>query len=226
MSPDQKKEKARNLINYFIQSDRTILELNRQHNAETARTRPSPGEPEAEATILNRIRAEYINTPAKVAKLNELDRGWPGQADTDKGIVFMQLFKEKTDIGNRTKLWKSFQTLIHEYLHTLAHKNFQKAAQSYPGGDESVEYNALIEGFDSLLTEIVWARIYPRRTSAALREQIEGKKFAAQPFDEATVQAVPNRYASYDQALRASSVMGMERMFAAYFLGKTDLIGK
>jgi hypothetical protein len=226
MTPGQKKDKARELISYFIQSDRGILELNRQHNANTARVTISPGESESEATILNRIRTEYVNTPDKVTKLNEIDRGWPAQARSQEGIVFMQLFKEKTDVDNRKRLWSSFQTLIHEYMHTLADKKFREYSGSFGGGEESVEFNTLIEGFDSLLTEIVWARIYPRRSSPAMREQIEGKKFAAQPFDEATVQAIPNRYASYDQALRASSVVGMEKMFAAYFLGRTDLLGR
>jgi hypothetical protein len=71
----------------------------------------------------------------------------------------------------------------------------------------------------------VWQRIYPRRASAAMREQIEGKEYAAQPFDETTVRAIPPRYPSYDQALAAVNQIGMEKMFAAYFLGQTNLLG-
>ena len=57
------------------------------------------------------------------------------------------------------------------------------------------------------------------------QKQIEGKEYAAQPFDETTVRAIPPRYPSYDQALAATNQIGMEKMFAAYFLGQTNLLG-
>uniref|UniRef100_UPI00188053FA eCIS core domain-containing protein n=1 Tax=Oculatella sp. LEGE 06141 TaxID=1828648 RepID=UPI00188053FA len=223
MTPAQRQDKARELVSYLLQSERGIFDINRAHGAIPSRTTLSPGETEAEATILDRIRNDLTGTPAQVQRLNDIDRGWPGW--NQGGNVGMQMFKASTGLGNRRNFWDAFQTMIHEYIHSLAHANYNSHARSFPGGHDSEQYNTLVEGMDSVLTETVWANVSPRVRSAALRQAVEGSTYAAKPFEASTVPPISSRrYPSYDQAMRLINIVGVRNAYAAYFLGRTDLI--
>jgi len=220
MDDDQKLAKARDLVEYVLQSNEGVTAINGEHNAIPNRTDIAPGETEAEATILTRIKDDIA--AAHRDRLNEIDRGWPATAN--EGTIFMQRFKADTDLGNRRMFWDTFQTAIHEYIHTLAHDDYEDYANTF--GDESEEYNTLIEGTDSFLTEIVWTNITPKVQSAGLREKVEGPTYAAQPFDSRTVPSIEGqRYASYAQTERVVELVGIHNLYAAYFLGRADLVG-
>ena len=64
--------------------------------------------------------------------------------------------------------------MIHEYLHTLTHEHYYAYARTLPGGDAGVQYNTLIEGMTSAMTEIVWANVAARVGQRALSERVEG----------------------------------------------------
>lgn len=224
MDEDQKKAKAKTLLEYAIQSDDdegTVDTINKKHNAIINRTTIASGESEAEVTILDRVTTELADV--HYVRLNEIDRAWPATAS--EGIIYMQRFRGETDLENRRILWDTFQTGIHEYIHTLADPAYEGAAVSF-GGDETEEYNTMIEGTDSFLTEIVWTNVTPKVQSAELREKVEGPAYAAQPFDPVTVPSIEGqRYPSYDQTERIVEIVGINNLYAAYFLGRIDLLG-
>ena len=202
---------ARNLVSYALNNDEQVQEINDQHGAVPSRA--------AEDGHLNAVRDHFSTT--RTTELLEIDRGWPATADSDNAQVFLQLWIEPTDDANRTLFWDSFQTLIHEYLHTLAHPDYRTYADTF--GYETAQYNTLIEGVNSLLTEIVWSTVAGRL--AALKPEVEGAAFAAEPFNAALVPSITGqRYASYAQAMAMVNIVGIRNLYAAYFLGQTDLI--
>ena len=102
---------------------------------------------------------------AREQELLEIDRGWEGTAGG--GIVSLQRWRVADQAGDRrprsaASLLDIFQTMIHEYLHTLTHEQYYAYARTMPGGDAGVQYNTLIEGMTSAMTEIVWANVASR----------------------------------------------------------------
>ena len=66
--------------------------------------------------------------------------------------------------------------MIHEYLHTLTHERYYEYARTLPGGDAGVQYNTLVEGMTSAMTEIVWANVAARVGQRTLSERVEGRR--------------------------------------------------
>jgi Domain of unknown function (DUF4157) len=219
MTPDQRIQLAKTLLFYFFQTDDWVRALNRDHDAA-----PEFDENDApqndEAIALDTVATEFVQDAGNVTRLNEIDRNWPATAQGRD--IFFQLFRGETPEADRLLLWDVFQTFIHEYLHTLAHDDYDAYAETF--GSNSNEFNTLIEGVDSLLTEIVWDAIEPRVGDQALREQIEGPTNAAEPAIRVPHPA-QRRYPSYTEALRLVDLVGIQALYAAYFLGLVDRIG-
>jgi hypothetical protein len=75
----------------------------------------------------------------------------------------------------------------------------------------------------SALTEVVWANVVSR--VASLGPAVEGPDFVDASSTLAAVPPIFNRrYPSYSQAMEMISVVGARNVYAAYFLGKVDLI--
>jgi hypothetical protein len=221
MTPNQRRDMARALLAYFFQSDDWVRRLNHDHDA--APQFDSAGRPENdEARALDRVAADFVRSTANVSKLDEIERNWPAEARPETREIFFQVFREPTPERDRLLLWDVFQTFIHEYLHTLAHDRYRLFADTF--GSNSNENNTLIEGVDSLLTEIVWSGIEPRVNDPALRAQVEGPATAAQP-PVRVPHAGQQRYPSYTEALRLVDLVGIRNLYAAYFLGLVDRIG-
>jgi len=216
-----RRDMAKWLLFYFFQSDTWVRRLNRDHDASPSfddKRRPQNDE----ARSLDKLATEFVATPANVTRLNEIYRNWAGVQS--EGEIFVQLFRAPTPEKDRLLLWEMFQTLIHEYLHTLVHRKYQKAAAEF--GTNSNEWNTLMEGVDSLLTEIVWVAVEPHVKDKDLRKQIEGKEIAElPPIEVPHVSALSGRYASYTEALRLVDLVGVTNLYAAYFLGLVDRIG-
>jgi hypothetical protein len=119
-----------------------------------------------------------------------------------------------------------FQTMIHEYLHTLTHAKYYALAGTLPGGGGGDAYNTFVEGMTSALTEIVWSNLgdyLPWRSDLARR--VEGTDYVDWATTEKAVPPVFNRrYGSYEQAMAILHAIGPENVFAAYFLGEVDYI--
>jgi hypothetical protein len=222
MTAGQKREMARQLVFYFFQSDDEIASINAVHNADPKFT-ASGAATNQEAKDQTNVVDESTATPEAVKKLNEIDRGWDASAQA--GQVNVQIFKRPDkatgplagpNVADRDFLWDMFQTLIHEYLHTLGHPAYNAFAESF--GENSNQFNTLVEGVDSLLDEVVWSAIAPRVTEPALRADVEGPVYSLlSPITVAP--ASRRRYASYAQAVKLVNVIGIRNLYAAYFLG-------
>ncbi|OIQ63621.1 hypothetical protein GALL_548390 [mine drainage metagenome] len=174
-----------------------------------------------EAKIIDRLADDFTATDAQVQKLNEIDRGW--DASAGGGEINVQIFKKAGAKEDREFLWDMFQTLIHEYIHTLRDAKYDAYANSF--GENSNENNTLIEGVDSLLDEIVWEDVAPRVKDPKLREIVEGPTLAKQPALDHVEPASIRRYDSYDQALKLVNIVGIQNLYAAYFTGDVKKIG-
>lgn len=221
MTPTQQEDKMKWWLDHLLVSDPAIGQINQEHGAIPGRTALTPGEAENETTILHRVRDVFAHHRKDM--LMAIYRGWDGMQSA--GQVYLQTFHSGGDFAQRRHFWDVFQTGIHEYMHALAHSAYRTYANSF-GGAETEQYNTLIEGVDCVLTESAWQRIAPLAGTPALRAQVEGPTLSAQPFDPGTVPPIDNRrYPSYDQAMELVSTVGIQNVFAAYFLGRVDLIG-
>jgi hypothetical protein len=216
-----RRQQAEQLIEYFLQSERAIQKINAEHDAVPERTTLSPGETRSEADIL--AGAVKTIAAAREQQLLDIDRGWEGTAGG--GIVSLQRWKASDDHGQRAHFWDSFQTMIHEYLHTLTHPAYSAYANTMPGGDKSLQYNTLIEGMTSAMTEIVWVNVAPRVRDKTFAERVETPALYIDPDESAAAcPVVPARYPSYHQAMELITIVGPRNVFAAYLLGEVDMI--
>lgn len=214
---------AKALIFYFFQTNsQWIAPLNRHHYASPRFDRDSRPLND-EAIAQDAIVTEFTRTTAQVKRLNEIDRGWDASANPATKSVNIQLFKPPGgDTADQDFMWDMFQTLIHEYLHTLVSPRYRTFAHDF--GGSSPEENTLMEGVDSYLTEIAWAAIVPRVNDAALREKVEGTDHAKRP-PIAVRHANRRRYPSYTEAVRLANVVGFRNIVLAYFKGEVEGIG-
>jgi hypothetical protein len=216
-----RRRQAEQLIEYFLQSGRDIQKINTEHDAVPERTTLSPGETRSEADIL--AGAVRTIAAAREQQLLDIDRGWQGTAGG--GIVSLQRWKASDDHGQREHFWDTFQTMIHEYLHTLTHPAYNAYAKTMPGGDKSVQYNTLIEGMTSAMTEIVWVNVAPRVRDKAFAERVETTALHVDADESVDAcPPIPRRYPSYHQAMELITIVGPRNVFAAYLLGEVDMI--
>jgi hypothetical protein len=221
MGPGAKRAMAKALVLYFFQNNRGIDAFNRKHNADPKFA--GDGTPlNKEAKISDAIADRWVASAAHVKQLNEIDRNWDASADPRTHEVNLQIFKAGTPDEDRWFLWDMLQTLIHEYIHTIAAPAYVTFAEHFGPGQQNT---TLIEGVDSFLTEIVWSQTKTKTADPALRGKVEGAAYSGAPFDATVIPPIYNRrYPSYAQAVKLVNVVGIRNLYAAYFMGKVDLI--
>jgi peptidoglycan hydrolase-like protein with peptidoglycan-binding domain len=211
LTAPQKQDKAREKVWYLINSN--CKTINAEHSAVPSAV--------AEKAILSPIVDSLVSTATEVQTLLDLDIGWKG-AQLD-GKVYLQRFKStesdaaKAKEANRAKMWDLFQTCIHEYIHTLAHRDFNIWAQTFKSAGDDTRYNTLTEGFCDFFTLNVRKTVVP----ATVQAKVEG------PFVNGNPPA-PDKsgvYPSNVQAEQVVSIVGIKNAQAAYFGGKTRLLG-
>jgi peptidoglycan hydrolase-like protein with peptidoglycan-binding domain len=182
-----------------------VATLNEEHGA--IESRPD------EKVIVDKIKAEMITKHR--SELLETHKGWPGFED--QGKVFMQLFKGKDANAQKLDMWKNFQTLIHEYIHSLEnhdHITFRETMTEQKG------QKTLREGTTDYFTKIVWNSLH---FDDAFRKKIEGPlNDPAKPFPIPPLHTYPESA----NAERLAGIVGLRNLAAAFFLGKVELIGK
>jgi hypothetical protein len=219
---DDKKAMAKALVFYFFINDEGVVApLNREHHASPSFKSGVAHNDEAKAQ--ERVARDMTKTAPQVRKLNEIDRGWDGSANPPTKEVNIQLFRPKGGVAkDQDFMWDMFQTLIHEYIHTLAAGKYRRFANSFD--EKSPQRSVLIEGIDSFLDEVVWANIRPRVTDLGLRQKVEGPAYAALP--PITVEpAYRRRYQSFTEATRLVTTVGFRNVILAYFKGEIERIG-
>lgn len=174
----------------------------------------------AEKAIVDPLRTKIAT--ARKADLVLIHKAWPAFASGND--VFIQRIEKHDAKGGfdkaegRTYMWKTFQTIIHEYIHTLehpAHKSYRSTLPAQKGGF------TLREGTTDYFTKIAYNNT--DRTDPTLRVNIEG------PFHEAAVvHPVPalTTYRESVNAERAAGIVGLPNLCGAFFLGQVELIGK
>ncbi len=215
LSPGNKTGKAKNFVKYFLKSGGDKLrQINADHGADIGRKTVSPGETKSEFDILKELRAEIVSSYE--TQLLEIERGWEGAQGG--GDIYLQRWKQDSDVETRHFFWDTFQTMIHEYLHLIKHPKYDSYARKF--GEESPQEHTLIEGMDSVLTETVWVNVEPRVKSPAIRRKVEGPELATQEWNDDVVPSITDqRYPSYEEAMNVASHVGMHNVLAAYFLG-------
>ncbi len=126
--------------------------------------------------------------------------------------------KDKAKEENRVQMWGLFQTCIHEYIHTLAHPDYQTWAQSFANKGDDTRYNTLIEGFCDFFTLNVRKAM---TIDAAIDAQVEGPYANGNP----PAPDVSGVYPSHAQAEQVVSIVGIKNAQAGYFGGNTRLMG-
>jgi Putative peptidoglycan binding domain len=191
---------------YLIPSN--CADISREHNA-------VPDNP-AEGQILYPIVYELVDTKAKVQKVLDIQKGW--DATAWNGVVNIQRFKADTDKGNREQMWKLFHICIHEYIHTLTHKNWYAYGDKYFGNDEA-RHNTLIEGFCDFFTKNVRSTV---AITPPLQKQVEGPYYDE---NKKAPEVKPSVYPSIAQAEAVVSIVGIRNAELGFFRGELDKIG-
>jgi hypothetical protein len=216
---------------YLLQNDNSfddpdsIASINFKHNARPELDDKTHKGKNTEGKELEAAARAELAIGSEVNRLFEIGRAW--DAFNNAGDVSVQLFKGKTDDADRRYLWDMFFTLMHEYLHTLAHKNYRDFADKV-GGEATTPGNTLIEGVDAYLSEIVWTHALPRTSLPVVRDKVEPAYVAkGLPYDRSLLPAMPHRrYTNYEKAAKLVSVVGIKNVYAAYFLGDLKAIGQ
>jgi len=212
LSDPQKYAKARSKVEYLINSNCDVV--NTKHGAVPSNTE--------EKAILDPIVDSFVSDKTKVKTMLELDVGWEGAQL--EGVVYLQRYKsqngdkDKAKEENRVQMWGLFQTCIHEYIHTLAHKDYQAWAHSFLDAGDATRYNTLIEGFCDFFTLNVRKAM---TIDAAIAAQVEGPYANGKP----PAPDVSGVYPSHAQAEQVVSIVGIKNAQAGYFGGQTKLMG-
>lgn len=226
--PGYEKRSAKFWLFYLIQNDDefdtpddTVAEINMAHDAS-----PSFGDDAValndEAKVIRKVGDPFVTSEKR--RLFEIGRAW--DAFELSGDIYIQLFKKASPASDRKFLWDMYFVLMHEYLHKLASKKYIDYAERL-GGEHSTEGNTLIEGVDSLLTEITWSSAVQHASSPEVRKIVEPDAVkAGLPFDISLLPKVPHRrYSNYENAVRLVAVVGIHNLYAAYFNGRVEMIG-
>jgi hypothetical protein len=124
--------------------------------------------------------------------------------------------------AERALRWDMWETLVHEYIHTLEHPSFEAARH-----ENRILYEGICEMFGEEVLQI-WIPIAKAAGDAALRADVEGAMWP-QFAPEFVPQYDPGDYADY--ATRAKNVRtilgrgGENAVRAAFFQGHVELIG-
>ncbi|MFT3774910.1 MAG: DUF4157 domain-containing protein [Minicystis sp.] len=193
---------------------------------------PASGTPE-EAFLKAEIVTPYL--AGHKAELEEYDQYLFALAG-DKGTVLITPrvkpgFSDtapqgQTPDAERALYWRGWQTLVHEYIHTLEHPTLA----SMPGGNNS---RVITEGFCEMFTREVMADEMPGAgTNVTLRTEIEGRDNGV-PSDAimASPYKTPGPYVAYvtaaehirDQSLGGAG--GESAVRAAFFQGHVEMLG-
>lgn len=130
---------------------------------------------------------------------------------------------QRWDMGgqqaNRQQFWRTFRTMIHEYLHKVTHAHYSAKARTLGRTRAQI----FTEGGTSYFDRNVWQTLHPQEisTNGQLRETVEGAQY---PYDPSVI-GTWSGYSQVSQFEQIVSEVGEENVRAAYFRGRTDRIG-
>jgi hypothetical protein len=150
------------------------------------------------------------------AELLAIHENWPASAGG--GVVHLRRSLGTTNFENRNIMYRTYATIIHEYVHTLEatrHERYRGGLPEQRGG------YVLREGMTDYFAKVVWDGL---TFNAGLRATIEGR-FQDPVSPNSHPIPSPPRYQEWVNAERAVGIVGIRNAMAAFFLGRTGLIG-
>ena len=120
-----------------------------------------PYEPDIVAALI----PTYLAIGTNQNRFEVIDRAWPG-AEMG-GQVGIQRYAGTNRSQRRRGYWRVFQTLIHEYLHSITHPNYGRVADSLGRVRKGVLIETMKAGGDELLRH---ARLKRDRSGAVPEE--------------------------------------------------------
>jgi hypothetical protein len=210
MGASDRFQLARDRLDYLWRTDDEVASLNEKWAVDRSRT----AEQADIDSVLDAVTRDFLED------LLVIQRTWPGSSR--QGAAFVQLFKGKSPAGNRNRRWRIFATLVHEYLHTLANPAWLTFRRHVRDQDR-VKGHTLVEGVTEFLTRNVLSVVNP--AEPALRKAIEGDDHDEHATPPDAIHRNGGYQAEADRAEKLVSVVGVHNLYAAYFVGQTQLVG-
>ncbi len=180
-----------------------------KHNADMSR--------DMESDILSQAITDWVNEAGNRDRILLVRRNWSGvQAG---GNIYIQRWRRPDEDDNCRQFWRTFQTMIHEYLHKVTHDDYSDRA----GGLGRRRQQIFTEGGTSYFDRNVWFTLWPNEISsnAELRERVEGDSY---DYDASLIPDW-HGYDQWRQFEEIVNVVGEENARAAYFRGEVEKIG-
>lgn len=215
---------AADLAHWMAESDPDAAKARRTHNFDAARSA-------AELVFLdNDVLKPFVT--ARKGDLELYDRfGFASADPVAQRVIALPTLTGNTKApsagvpspAERTAKWSMWQTLVHEYIHTLEHPGFSAAHKGR---------RVMVEGFTTLFSKEVLATEIPKAKGGdpALLAGVEGTDSSGAPFPGFNASFVP----SFDAGIYAEYLAGAEKiqaevgsvaMRAAFFQGHVELAG-
>ncbi len=151
--------------------------------------------------------------------LFNIERSWPGTHSPATHETTVQLFTAPTPQAEIDERWKLLQTMVHEYMHSLAHDAFRKFYDSQRKTNPKLS-NALREGTTDFLTKIVLSSLDPG--DLGLRKSVEGELF--NPERPPTFKW-KDFYPMIGDVEQVVGIIGVQNLYACYFTGNKEALG-
>lgn len=166
------------------------------------------------------VNALGIPAAERTRRLTIIDRMWPGVQS--RGTVSVAAREGATQRQTRGIYWGLFKTMIHEYLHSTAHHNYNTW---YEGLRDSHHVTTYQEGFTDLFTLRTWQSVFPDEVAAnpGFRMRIQGP--TDRDLSMSAVGRAPSHYSELAEAQQIEALIGPANMKAAYFRGNTAVLG-
>ena len=208
-SPDKRRKEARTRARYITNTEAQFHDLDREHSADRSRT----VEHEILDKVLDRVAA------ARETELLLIIATWSAATD-ETGTIRIQRNSDGTEDGERALLWQKFGTLVHEYMHTLTHPTFRRYR------------NDLVKDRSRRRAHARRRRDRAARAHGALAEvnskdpKLRKEVLGHVPDDGKEPDLDCDGYEdAVSRAKTLVGVVGIDNLYAAYFLGETKLIG-
>jgi peptidoglycan hydrolase-like protein with peptidoglycan-binding domain len=207
LDADKKREAAKSRAEYFMNTRAEFERIDHDHSADRTRA----AEHAIIAAVLDRVAAAHTE------ELLVITADWSAATDR-RGIIKIQRFKSGEDAQDRATLWQKFGTMVHEYIHSLAHPKWREYKELKAQSDSQAG-TVLTEGVTELLTRAVLSKV--NFADKQLQHQVLGKldDGSTPDFDRSGYEA------AMKHAEALVGVVGIHNLYAAYFLGETSLVG-
>lgn len=221
------------LVDWITDTDPDARQAQRNHGFNRLRDPTNPADPER--VFYEARRAEFIGTGTNQADLDRYNQfGFSYSQQNPTRVLSQTAIPAGGALSNtpvnpgepspaeRRERWATWETLVHEYIHTLEHPSFTAASRGN---------RILLEGFCELFTKAVLAGGSGGVSTAkadgdtTLRHDVEGGDIPG--FTPSFVPDYdPGSYTDYLTGAEAIvSEVGMQAARAAFFLGHVEAIG-